>query len=110
MKVYTLVITECQGSNVNLLNVIMKTDPAEIATIIEDDYNDMVRDEAPEDENGLNGFDEEDLISVKPEEIVNDASWTHDCENAGDLFISYHVLVQNLEVTNDKVELTNPEV
>ena len=44
------------------------------------------------------------------EEIVNDASWTHDCENAGDLFINYHVLVQNLEVTNDKVELTNPEV
>ena len=37
MKVYTLVITECQDSEVSLLNVIMKNDPAEIAKIIEDD-------------------------------------------------------------------------
>ena len=114
MKVYTLAITECQESEVTLLNVIMKNDPAEIAKIIEDDYNEQVRMcTGEEDEDGnWEGFDESELITIKPEDIENDASWTCDCSNggAGDLWISYHVLVQNLEIKNDLINLTNPEV
>lgn len=104
MKVYTLVITQCQESEVTLLNVIMKTDPAEIAKIIEDDYNDNVSTDHGDDDEA-----ESDFITVTPEEIVNDAGWSYDCGSMEDLFINYHVLVQNLEVTNDTVELTNPE-
>lgn len=112
MKVYTLVITQCQDSEVSLLNVIMKNDPAEIAKIIEDDYNEQVRTCTGEEDDAGNweSYDESELITVTPEEIENDSSWSYDCSNggAGDLWVNYHVLIQRLEVKNDLVNLTNP--
>lgn len=112
MKVYTLVITQNQESEVTLLNVIMKNDPAEIAKIIEDDYNEQVRmcTGEEDDDGNWEGYDESELITVTPEEIENDASWSYDCSNggAGDLYVNYHVLVQHLEIKNDLVNLTNP--
>lgn len=112
MKVYTLVITQNQESEVSLLNVIMKNDPAEIAKIIEDDYNEQVEmctGEEDDDGNWVD-YDESELITVTPEEIENDASWSYDCSNGGggDLWVNYHVLVQRLEIKNDLVNLTNP--
>ena len=112
MKVYTLVITQCQESEVSVLNVIMKNDPAEIAKIIEDDYNENVRmcTGEEDDDGNWEGFDESELITVTPEEIENDSSRSYDCSagGAGDLYVNYHVLVQRLEVKNDLVNLTNP--
>ena len=112
MKVYTLVITQCQESEVSLLNVIMKNDPAEIAKIIEDDYNENVRMCTGEEDDAGNweGYDESELITVTPEEIENDSSWSYDCSagGAGDLYVNYHVIIQRLEVKNDLVNLTNP--
>lgn len=112
MKVYTLVITQCQDSEVSLLNVIMKNDPAEIAKIIEDDYNEQVRMCTGEEDDAGNweDYDESELITVTPEEIENDSSWSYDCSagGAGDLWVNYHVLIQRLEVKNDQVNLTNP--
>lgn len=112
MKVYTLVITQCQDSEVSLLNVIMKNDPGEIAKIIEDDYNEQVRMCTGEEDDAGNweDYDESELITVTPEEIENDSSWSYDCSagGAGDLWVNYHVLIQRLEVKNDQVNLTNP--
>lgn len=112
MKVYTLVITQNQESEVTLLNVIMKNDPAEIAKIIEDDYNEQVRmcTGEEDDDGNWEGYDESELITVTPEEIENDSSWSYDCSagGAGDLYVNYHVLVQRLEIKNDLVNLTNP--
>lgn len=112
MEVYTLVITQCQESEVSLLNVIMKNDPKEIAKIIEDDYNEQVRmcTGEEDDDGNWEGYDESELIEVKPEDIENDSSWSYDCSNggAGDLIINYHVIIQRLEVKNGLVNLTNP--
>lgn len=112
MKVYTLVITQNQESEVSLLNVIMKNDPAEIAKIIEDDYNEQVRmcTGEEDDDGNWEGYDESELITITPEEIENDSSWSYDCSagGAGDLCVNYHVLVQHLEVKNGLVNLTNP--
>lgn len=112
MKVYTLVITQNQESEVTLLNVIMKNDPAEIAKIIEDDYNEQVRmcTGEEDDDGNWEGYDESELITVTPEEIENDASWSYDCSNGGggDLYVNYHVIIQRLEIKNDLVNLTNP--
>lgn len=112
MKVYTLVITQNQESEVSLLNVIMKNDPAEIAKIIEDDYNEQVRmcTGEEDDDGNWEGFDESELITVTPEEIENDSSWSYDCSNGGggDLYVNYHVIIQRLEIKNDLVNLTIP--
>lgn len=110
MKVYTLVITQCQESEVSLLNVIMKNDPAEIAKIIEDDYNENVRMCTGEEDDAGNweDYDESELITVTPEEIENDASWSYDCGGADDMYINYHVIIQRLETRNGLVQLTNP--
>lgn len=112
MEVYTLVITQCQESEVSLLNVIMKNDPAEIAKIIEDDYNEQVKmcTGEEDDDGNWEGYDESELISINPEDIENDSSWSYDCSNGGggDLYVNYHVLVQRLEIKNGLVNLTNP--
>lgn len=111
MKVYTLVITQNQESEVTLLNVIMKNDPAEIAKIIEDDYNEQVRmcTGEEDDDGNWEGYDESELITVTPEEIENDSSWSYDSSNGGDdSYVNYHVIIQHLEIKNDLVNLTNP--
>ena len=75
----------------------MKTDPKDIANIIQDDYNDMANDRG-----------NIDPISITADDIVNDAEWIF--ENSDDSDIHYQILVQDLTVNDKTVELTNPEV
>ena len=97
MKVYTLVITSRDETEINVLNVVMKTDPKDIAQIIEEDYNDMANDRS-----------DIDPISITADDIVNDAEWIF--ENSDDSDTHYQILVQDLTVNDKTVELTNPEV
>ena len=96
MKVYTLVITSRDETEINVLNVIMKTDPKDIANIIQDDYNDMANDRG-----------NIDPISVTIDDIVNDAEWIF--ENSDDSDIHYQILVQDLTVNGKTVELISPD-
>ena len=97
MKVYTLVITSRDETEINVLNVVMKTDPKDIAQIIEEEYNDMANDRG-----------DIDPISITADNIVNDAEWIF--ESSDDCDIHYQILVQDLTVNDKTVELTNPEV
>ena len=103
---------DCTNGIVRLLPNIPGWVNVPIAKIIEDDYNEQVRlcTGEEDDDGNWDGYDESELITVTPEEIENDSSWSYDCSNggAGDLYVNYHVLVQRLEIKNDLVNLTNP--
>ena len=86
IKVFQLAIVE-SGTSTNgptVLNVITETDPSEIASTIEADYNETL--------------DKEDTITVSADEIKHDASWVK-ASDEDDLVYTWQVLEKEIEFT-----------